>query len=237
MAAHGSTITCSGQTSVRPPHRVEHSFLTANTRSGWMQRTGVRSAAPGPGSRSGVPERREALREQGAATVTPRWLPVLVGLPGSPRRSTRTGPIDERAHDQMAACTTAPGIGVPGWPATSRVVPRGAIPRGPLGGSQVTTVPPYRRRRLAVCAAGAGRGGRGSTGGRRARGLPLAAPERRPASSSAGPTDRRRRARRHLWSIATRLAPGDDPRPLVDELTDARGSGPLQPGERIRVPG
>jgi Tfp pilus assembly protein FimV len=71
-------------------------------------------------------------------------------------------------------------------------------------------------------------------------GSPLAAPERRPASSSTAagaPTTVVVRPGDTLWSIATRLAPDDDPRPLVDALTDARGTTALQPGERIRVPG
>ncbi|HEY8217176.1 MAG TPA: hypothetical protein VIH82_08580 [Acidimicrobiia bacterium] len=64
-------------------------------------------------------------------------------------------------------------------------------------------------------------------------GSPLAAPERRPASSStvvARPGDT-------LWAIVSRLAPGEDPRPLVDELVAQRGTATLQPGERIRLPG
>jgi hypothetical protein len=39
-----------------------------------------------------------------------------------------------------------------------------------------------------------------------------------------------------LWSIATRLAPGDDPRALVDDLVAARGTAELQPGEHVRLP-
>ena len=39
-----------------------------------------------------------------------------------------------------------------------------------------------------------------------------------------------------LWSIVTRLAPDDDPRPLVDELSEARDGAPLQVGEHIELP-
>jgi hypothetical protein len=39
-----------------------------------------------------------------------------------------------------------------------------------------------------------------------------------------------------FWSIATRLHPGDDPRPLVAELVAAHGSPTLQAGERLRLP-
>ena len=40
-----------------------------------------------------------------------------------------------------------------------------------------------------------------------------------------------------LWSIAQRLAPGEDPRPIVDELEQARHGAPLQPGEKIEWSG
>lgn len=36
-----------------------------------------------------------------------------------------------------------------------------------------------------------------------------------------------------LWSIARRLAPGRDPRPVVDSLARARHGAPLVPGEEI----
>jgi hypothetical protein len=86
-------------------------------------------------------------------------------------------------------------------------------------------------------------------------GSPLAAPERRPASVStfqAAPVDAGAggsaggaaigetvvvRPGDTLWTIVTRLAPSDDPRPLVDELSEARDGAPLQVGERIQLPG
>jgi hypothetical protein len=40
-----------------------------------------------------------------------------------------------------------------------------------------------------------------------------------------------------LWSIARRLQPGGDVRPLVDRLVELNGSAPLQPGDRVVVPG
>ena len=40
-----------------------------------------------------------------------------------------------------------------------------------------------------------------------------------------------------LWDIARTLAPGDDPRPLADALSDLAGGTSLQPGQRIVVPG
>ena len=37
-----------------------------------------------------------------------------------------------------------------------------------------------------------------------------------------------------LWVAAARLAPGEDPRAVVDALVHARGNGPLMPGEVLR---
>jgi Tfp pilus assembly protein FimV len=41
-----------------------------------------------------------------------------------------------------------------------------------------------------------------------------------------------------LWSIAERLAPGEDPRPLVDAISAANGvdAGELVPGQTLVVP-
>jgi hypothetical protein len=61
----------------------------------------------------------------------------------------------------------------------------------------------------------------------------LAAPERRPAHrphTIVRPGD-------SLWAIAQRLAPGEDPRPVVDALADARHGAPLVPGERVEWSG
>ena len=37
-----------------------------------------------------------------------------------------------------------------------------------------------------------------------------------------------------LWTAAEKLAPGRDPREVVDALVRARGNGPLMPGEVLR---
>ncbi|MGZ6979877.1 MAG: hypothetical protein ACXVJW_17340, partial [Acidimicrobiia bacterium] len=37
-----------------------------------------------------------------------------------------------------------------------------------------------------------------------------------------------------LWSAAHHLAPGSDPREVIDALTKVRGDGPLRPGEILR---
>ena len=58
---------------------------------------------------------------------------------------------------------------------------------------------------------------------------PLAAPERGPSVTRyvvhSGDT---------LWSAAHHLAPNADPREVIDTLIDARGDGPLMPGEVLR---
>jgi hypothetical protein len=38
-----------------------------------------------------------------------------------------------------------------------------------------------------------------------------------------------------LWSIAERIAPGDDPRPIVAELRKHNGDVELTPGERLVI--
>ena len=40
-----------------------------------------------------------------------------------------------------------------------------------------------------------------------------------------------------LWAIAGEMAPGRDPRPLVDALDDIAGGALLQPGQRLVIPG
>ncbi len=40
-----------------------------------------------------------------------------------------------------------------------------------------------------------------------------------------------------LWDIAAQVAPGRDPRPVVDELADRAGSPALQAGQRIDISG
>ena len=126
----------------------------------------------------------------------------------------------------MAAVTTLPGFGAPVAPRHRRV-PRAATPRG-LRASRAT----YRRRRLLasvlVLGAVVVMGEAGSALG----GSPLATPERRPSSSNTvvvqqGDT---------LWSLVERAQPRADPRPIVDELSDARQGAPLVPGETIRLP-
>jgi hypothetical protein len=98
----------------------------------------------------------------------------------------------------------------------------------------------YRRRRVAAAVLGVTLVLVVAQAGSALGDSPLAVPERRPAVSSAGsesgltsyvvePGD-------SLWSIAERLAPGEDPRPIVDALVAARGGAALVPGETIVLP-
>ena len=129
----------------------------------------------------------------------------------------------------MAAVTTYFGEDLPAYPATRRAVPRAAIARARRPSSAV-----YWRRRLAVVAMAVGLVVVAAQAGDALGGSPLAAPERRPTSSTvvevtARPGD-------SLWSIVQRTFPGDDPRPRVDELMEARHGAPLVPGEVVGVP-
>ncbi len=66
-------------------------------------------------------------------------------------------------------------------------------------------------------------------------GSTLAAPERRPASGPHAVSQPHTVVRPgdSLWAIAQRLVPGEDPRPIVDALAEARHGAPLVPGERV----
>lgn len=56
-----------------------------------------------------------------------------------------------------------------------------------------------------------------------------------PAGSNAGPSVVVHRGDT-LWSIARRLQPTGDVRPLVDRLVAARGTAAVSPGDRVAVP-
>jgi Tfp pilus assembly protein FimV len=107
-------------------------------------------------------------------------------------------------------------------------LPRDAVAAGP---ARFVTPATYWKRRLVVvllavalvlvmARAGAALGG--ST---------PAAPERHPAHSQAASTVVR--PGDSLWTVAERLVPGDDPRPVVDALSEARPGTVLTPGETI----
>jgi hypothetical protein len=69
----------------------------------------------------------------------------------------------------------------------------------------------------------------GGTGGHSHPAGSALAENGRPASYVVQPGDT-------LWSIAQRVAPGGDPRPLVAELASKIGSARVVPGERITLP-
>jgi hypothetical protein len=90
-----------------------------------------------------------------------------------------------------------------------------------------------RRRRLVVTVLIAA--GIGAYTGQLDQGGAAAGPEMKPVSRTSvvvhdGDT---------LWSIAERLAPGEDPRPLVDAISVANGvgAGSLMPGQTLVIPG
>lgn len=99
----------------------------------------------------------------------------------------------------------------------------------------------FRRRRVAAAVAGVTLVLVVAQAGGALGDPPLAVPERRPAVSPAGaesdelvhyvvaPGD-------SLWSIAEAVAPGEDPRPVVDALAAARGGTALVPGETVVWP-
>lgn len=130
----------------------------------------------------------------------------------------------------MAAVTTFFGDGVPGAPTPLRGAPRAAITRARRPTPRV-----IRRRRLAVLGLALGIVVVAAQAGDALGGDSLAAPERRPAAErswievAVRPGD-------SPWSIVARSFPGDDPRPRVDQLVEARRGAPLIPGEVIQFP-
>lgn len=129
----------------------------------------------------------------------------------------------------MAAVTTVTGTGVRAFPMKRPAPTRVATPR-PSRTSPAT----FRRRRIALAVLALGVVVVTGQAGAALGGSTLAAPERRPSRSLAHtvvvrPGDT-------LWGIAHRLAPNDDPRPIVDELAAVYGSRPLVPGETLHLP-
>jgi nucleoid-associated protein YgaU len=128
----------------------------------------------------------------------------------------------------MAAAMTIPRIELePAVAPTVRRVPPRPVARRGRRPSAAT----FWRRRVVAVAVGLAALVMLAKAGAALGGSPLAVPERRPAVSHhvVEPGD-------SLWSIAERLEPDGDPRPLVDELSAARGGAPLVPGEVVTLP-
>jgi hypothetical protein len=81
----------------------------------------------------------------------------------------------------------------------------------------------------------------GLVSGSRALLAPLAEPASAgpvaPAAATGGSVSVVVRPGDTLWTIARRAQPSGDIRPLVDQLVASTGSGPLQPGDRVLLPG
>jgi len=128
----------------------------------------------------------------------------------------------------MAAVVTTPRFEMePAVTPTVRRVPPRPVARRGRRASAAT----YWRRRVVAVAVGLAALVVAGKAGAALGGSPLAVPERRPATTPyvVQPGD-------SLWSIAARLEPDRDPRPLVDALTDSRGGAPLVPGEVVTRP-
>jgi hypothetical protein len=114
----------------------------------------------------------------------------------------------------------------------SRRVP--AVATG--GAHRSITRATYWRRRVVVAALVIGLVLVMAQAGAALGGSSLATPGRRP-TATAHSSGAIRHTTVHpgdsLWSVATRLAPGADPRPVVDALAEARHDAPLVPGETV----
>jgi LysM repeat protein len=128
----------------------------------------------------------------------------------------------------MAAVMTTPRIELE--PAGTRTVRRAAPRSVPRRGRRSSAATYWRRRAVAVTV-GLAALVMAAKAGAALGDSPLAVPERRPATPHhvVQPGD-------SLWSIAARVDPGADPRPVVDELSADRGGRPLVPGEVVALP-
>jgi hypothetical protein len=167
---------------------------------------------------------------------------------GSSRLDDRIIPITTRP-DARRQPTTAPGRRPS--VATGRTLGSGAAvrrverpaQRASLGTRSATPVQPVSRatywcRRAFVAALVVGLVFLMAQAGAALGGSSLAAPGRSTtssASSASSATVRHTVVRPgdSLWSVASRLAPGSDPRPVVDALSQARDGAPLVPGETV----
>jgi hypothetical protein len=120
--------------------------------------------------------------------------------------------------------------------ATARQRPT-TLPRrtAAAGSARVVSPVTYWRRRIAVVVIAVALVLVMARAGGALGGSTPAAPERHPAQSSAVTTAESTVVRPgdSLWTVAQRLVPDDDPRPVVDALAEARHGTVLTPGETI----
>jgi len=132
----------------------------------------------------------------------------------------------------MAAVMTTTRLDIPRQPgpaARARLAPVG-VPRA-AGRRVRVAAATYRRRRVAAVGLALAMVVLAGNAGVALGGPPLGAPGRRPPLTTSVV-----RRGDSLWTVATRLAPGADPRPIVDALEQARHGAPLLPGEIIVWP-
>jgi len=162
---------------------------------------------------------------------------------GTSRLDDRTISITTRPHDRRQP-TTAPGrrpsvatgraLGSEMPLRPVRHVERRAV-RPATGGRPVQRVSraTYWCRRAFVAALVVGLVLVMAQAGAALGGSSLATPGRSTTSSATVVRHTVVRPGDSLWSVASRLAPGSDPRPVVDALSQARDGAPLVPGETV----
>jgi len=178
-------------------------------------------------------QRQETEKEQAMAAI---MIPT-----GTSRLDDRTISITTRPHDRRQP-TTAPGRrpSVATGRALGSEMPVRYVDRRVAAHRPVSRATYWCRRAfvavlvvglvLVMAQAGAALGGPS-----------LATPGRSTTSAGASVASASASAVRHtvvrpgdsLWSVASRLAPGSDPRPVVDALSEARNGAPLTPGETV----
>jgi nucleoid-associated protein YgaU len=135
----------------------------------------------------------------------------------------------------MAAVMTTPMTVAEPTPRPTGTTPRPhltvvASPHATAPGRVPVSAATYRRRRLVVALAVVGAVLVAGRAGAALGGSSLAASERPPSVTRyvVQPGD-------SLWSIAEKVAPGQDLRPVVDRLARIHGDGQLEPGETLVV--
>ena len=123
----------------------------------------------------------------------------------------------------------------PGRPRAERARPLHVVPDPVLRparprATRSTRAAVYRRRRLIAASLGLGIVLAAAHAGTALGGSTTSTPERRPHVTEVvvRPGDT-------LWTIAQRVAPHADPRPIVDEIAAARGSADVRAGDTVKV--